>query len=144
MCQLAFIKLPDLEGRVGTRKWHYRASCNFWTFSRTFFSANVYVADRKAILLVLAQMTPGKMLMILWMALLLLGGLTQPQPRLLPLSPPTADSVDLRDNELSVSQPSQSILVDVSFGPLSQSPHLFNSDVGEDSMEAVNACDVDI
>ena len=95
-------------------------------------------------MLVLAQMTPGKMLMILWMALLLLGGLTQPQPRLLPLSPPTADSVDLRDNELSVSQPSQSILVDVSFGPLSQSPHLFNSDVGEDSMEAVNACDVDI
>lgn len=58
--------------------------------------------------------------------------------------PPAADSVDLRDNELSVSQPSQSILVDVSFGPLSQSPNLFNSDVGEDSMEAVNACDVDI
>ena len=62
----------------------------------------------------------------------------------LPPPPPAADSVDLRDNELSVSQPSQSILVDVSFGPLSQSPNLFNSDVGEDSMEAVNACDVDI
>ena len=77
-----------------------------------------------------------------------LGRLTQPQRKLLtplpappppssypspPPPPPAADSVDLRDNELSVSQPSQSILVDAS----SASPI-------ENSMETESECDSEI
>ena len=82
-----------------------------------------------------------------------LGRLTQPQRKLLtplpappppssspspsppppPPPPPAADSVDLRDNELSVSQPSQSILVDAS----SASPI-------DNSMETESECDSEI